>query len=162
MSSLKEQLRVQKVRNSARFDRILELARGLEDIQHFVDEQEQMNAYVLLPREIAANHVHPNFKEETGYVLFGQLDVFLQNATTRERYHERITPGYKFTIPIGIAHATRNPQFFYPTVFLETSTLAFNPALTPQDVRRDQKPSQVITPDFIDTLYSFKRRVLKQ
>jgi uncharacterized RmlC-like cupin family protein len=99
--------------------------------------------------------LHLTEKDETGYVLLGELDVFL--LSDNESYHARIQAGHQFSIPKGIAHATHNPSLFWPSVFMETATLGFSPVNPTNDLYR----VQVLNPNKIDKLYAYMRKVLK-
>lgn len=125
-SQLEQSLEILPIRNLTSQKRILELARGLEDVKEFVRGIEQINAYILFPGRTGGNHIHPELKDEIIYPLFGDLLLALEHPETRARYQTKISPGYKFKIRKGIAHAITN-QTENVVVFLDTSTLEFSP-----------------------------------
>ena len=132
------EIRKHKPRNLAKDGRLIELARGREDVERYVANTNQITAHNLKPGEVGANHYH-DFKVETIQAI-DQIEVHYEDIASKKRGTTTLEPGEVIHIPIRIAHAVRNPSEDEKAAFLERSNLAFNPA----DPRYDCHPYKLI------------------
>ena len=137
--NLEKSLNISWVRNIAKENRLLEFARGEEDMKEFSEGKKQITAHVLLPGEFGGNHYHKK-KLEKMYVILGPIIVTIENPATRERCQKEISVGQEFTLVPSIAHIITNLSDTTTVAFLETATLAFDP----EDSKKDVYPYEVL------------------
>jgi quercetin dioxygenase-like cupin family protein len=78
------------------------------------DQYQTIQAYVVIaPGALVARHTHPGV--ELGYVLDGELDLFVQGQPVKH-----LKTGDSFENPAGVPHSVRNTNTDKPTKILST------------------------------------------
>ena len=121
-----EKVIIKDATNKAKDDRLIEVARGEDQVRAFCEGRAQITTHVLLPGETSGNH-HHKIKEETIGIEYGKIEFYLRDIDSGNEKKVRIKPGKIIYIPARVYHSLKNLSKTQVAVFWETANLAFNP-----------------------------------
>lgn len=96
------------------------------ELAHFYDGEEGFRYAAVIelrPGTLRGNHYHQQ-KQETVYLISGEMNLALEEVATGTRETIKLAPGDLVTIPAGVAHAMQPTA---PGYAVEISPVRFQP-----------------------------------
>ncbi len=129
---MRDLLNISKL-NSVKEGKLVELARGTEDIERELGGKiNQVTGHIFEWMDKGGNHYHKQ-KVEVMAVLEGRILVCLMDLDSKLQIVQPVVRGYRFTLPQNLVHALYNPNQ-EKAYLIEFSNLKFNPEKPMDDV----------------------------